>query len=236
MKWLIKGFIPNSLVDWDGKVSAVIFLGGCNFRCGFCSNKDLVLGHEKMEDVDFEKIKNYLEKNKDFVDGVVINGGEPTAYSKIAELCRAIKYLGFKIKLETNGSNPDMLNKLLNEKLLDCIAMDIKTKLKAEEYKKVTGSDVNINDILRSITIIKNSGIDYVFRTTVIPGLHNNSVIRDISFVLNGSRLYHIQNFHPENGTLDSSYEKIKKFNKKELEEFKKIAEPFFEKVVIRTD
>ena len=101
----IKGFVPTSLVDWDGKVASVIFLAGCNFRCGYCSNKDLVLSPEKLKAIKFEDIKKYLEKNKDFVDGVVITGGEPTIYKDFPELCKEIKNLGFKVVLSDLFSN-----------------------------------------------------------------------------------------------------------------------------------
>lgn len=111
----IKGFIPTSLVDWDGKVSAVMFVGGCNFRCSFCSNKELIIEHDKIESIPFKKIKEALERNRDFIDGIVITGGEPTLYGDLDEICKEIKEMGFLVKLDTNGTNPSLVEDLIKK-------------------------------------------------------------------------------------------------------------------------
>ena len=167
----IKGFVPTSLVDWDGKVSAVLFLGRCNFKCGFCSNKELVLQHEKIKSIQFENIKDSLEKSREFIDGIVITGGEPTIYPDIGILCEEIKNLGFKVKLDTNGSNPDILKELLQKNLVDFVAMDIKTSF--ENYKEITGSKIALGKIKESILIVSKFP-DYEFRTTIAPRIVNN--------------------------------------------------------------
>ncbi|MEM4230428.1 MAG: anaerobic ribonucleoside-triphosphate reductase activating protein, partial [Candidatus Pacearchaeota archaeon] len=175
MDFEIKGFVPNSLVDWDGKVSSVIFLGGCNFKCKFCSNKDLVLEPEKLKSISFESIKNYLEKNKDFIDGVVITGGEPCLHQNLFELCKTIKKLGFKVKIDTNGSYPEILQQLLDKKLVDCVAMDIKTCF--EKYKEITNTEVDIEKIKKSILIVAKFP-EYEFRITMFPEIKYEDLIK----------------------------------------------------------
>jgi pyruvate formate lyase activating enzyme len=161
----IKGFVPMSLVDWDGKVSSVIFLDKCNFNCGFCSNKDLVIGSGEKE-IPFENILAQLEKNKNFIDGVVITGGEPTLLEGLADLCRKVKEKGFLVKIDTNGSNPEVLWELNKLKIIDSIAMDVKAP--KEFYSGVAGRDVRLEDIEKSIKIVSQFP-DYEFRTTIIP-------------------------------------------------------------------
>lgn len=227
----IKGFVPNSLVDWDGKVVSVIFLAGCNFRCKFCSNKDLVFNPEKMETIDFSKIENYLKRNKEFVDGVVISGGEPTLHSELIDLCQEIKNLGFKVKIDTNGSNPEMLKILLDEKLVDFVAMDIKTSF--EKYKEIAGFD-GIEKIKKSIFIVKNFP-DYEFRITVFPGINKEDLVEIAGYLKekNAGKAFFIQQFRNDE-CLDKSFEKIKPYKKEKLEEFLSLIKNNFEKAGIR--
>ncbi len=148
----IKGFIPTSLVDWEGKVASVIFVSGCNFRCGFCSNKELVLTPEKPKTIKFEDIKKYLLKNADFIDGVVISGGEPTLQRELALFCEEIKKLGFMVKLDSNGSHPEVLKILKEKKLVDYAAMDI--KVVKEKYEEITNNKTDLGKIEESMKII----------------------------------------------------------------------------------
>lgn len=189
----IKGFLRNSFVDWDGKITSVIFLPGCTFRCGYCYNRSMVMEPEKIVTIDFNDIKDHLEKNKGFIDGVVITGGEPTFHSDLPELVDMIKSLGYPVKLDTNGSNPDMLEKIISGKMVDYIAMDIKAPL--ERYSEVAGVVVNTDNIKRSIELIRNSGIDYEFRTTIIPSIHGESEIEKIADEIRGAKKYALQRF-----------------------------------------
>jgi len=195
----IKGFIKTSLVDWDGKISAVLFLPRCNFRCPMCHNHELVLNPDDYPDIPVEVIEKYLIENRDFIDGVVITGGEPTLHSDIDELCERFKNLGFPVKLDTNGSFPDVLEYLIDRELVDYIAMDIKSPLNEELYSIVSGVKININDIKRSIELIMNSGIDYEFRTTVVPAFHKREDISDIVLGIKGARRFILQQFEPSN-------------------------------------
>ncbi|MEK6827160.1 MAG: anaerobic ribonucleoside-triphosphate reductase activating protein, partial [Nanoarchaeota archaeon] len=171
----IKGFVPTSLVDWDGKVVSVIFVSGCNFRCGYCSNKDLVLHPENLKSIELKYILEYLGNNKEFIDGVVISGGEPTLYSETVKLCEEIKKLGFKIKLDTNGSNPEILKEFfLDKNLVDYVAMDIKTNF--EKYKELTNSDIDVEKIKKSIFIVSQFP-EYEFRITLSPSIKKEDLL-----------------------------------------------------------
>jgi pyruvate formate lyase activating enzyme len=221
----IKGFVASSLVDWDGKVVSVIFLAGCNFRCGYCSNKDIVLEPDKIKTISWKEIKNYLENNKDFVDGVVITGGEPTLYDDLPELINEIKNLGFLIKIDTNGSNPEMLQELLDRKLLDSIAMDIKAGF--QKYKDIVNVDLNLEKIKKSILIVKKFP-DYEFRITLFPGINKEDLIEIASFLKenNANKAFFIQQFRNDE-CLDSAFEDIKPYKKTELESFIEIFNEF---------
>lgn len=166
----------QSFIDWEGKTAAVIFTKGCNFRCGYCHNPSLVLPHllNSTTDISERVFFDYLQNRKNWLDGVVITGGEPTIHADLPEFMASIKKMGFQIKLDTNGTNPSMLKYLIKNKLIDYIAMDIKTVLEGDKYCEVVGikGDKIINKISSSIQILRNENISYHFRTTIIPDLH----------------------------------------------------------------
>jgi pyruvate formate lyase activating enzyme len=195
----IAGFKKQSLIDYPGHISSVIFTQGCNFRCGFCHNPDLVLPEKFRQTYKEEEIITYLKKYSKMLDAVCITGGEPTIHNDLPELITKIKDIELKVKLDSNGTNPEMLKELLNYERIDFIAMDIKHVLDFEKYNKAVGNFINhriFENILRSIELIQNAGIDYEFRTTVIKGLHT---IDDILFLKNTFKEnYKIQNFNPE--------------------------------------
>ena len=170
----------QSFIDWEGKTVAVVFTKGCNFRCGYCHNPSLVLPHllNSTPDISEKEIFNYLQNRKNWLDGVVITGGEPTIHADLPEFVASIKKLGFQIKLDTNGTNPSMLIKLIKYKLVDYIAMDIKTVLEADKYGEVVGikDDRMIDKISSSIEILRSENISYQFRTTIIPDLHTPEI------------------------------------------------------------
>ena len=231
-KYLIKGFVPNSLVDWDGKVSSVIFLPGCNFKCKYCHNKQLVERYDKLEDVSFKEIKEYLVKNQDFVDGVVITGGEPCMYSWINELCKEIKSLDFQIKLETNGSFPEKLLELVKLKLVDFVAMDIKTSF--GNYESITQSPVDIIKIQQSISILKDFG-NYEFRITMFPEISRENLIELVNYLKENqaTQALFLQQFRAEN-CLDEKANSVKPYSKEELQAFLELVKPDFSKSGLR--
>lgn len=172
----IATFLKQSFIDWSPRLCAVIFTAGCNFRCGYCHNPELVLPElvKTQPKINADEILIYLEKGKEWLDGAVISGGEPTIHSDLPELLKAIKNIHYNVKLDTNGSNPEMLRYIIENNLVNCIAMDIKTLLQAEYYRDITGVDQDdlIEKIKNSVEILKSSKISYNFRTTLIPGKH----------------------------------------------------------------
>lgn len=229
----IKGFLKSSLVDWDGYITAVVFLPSCNLRCPMCHNHEIVLTPGNYPDIPGEEIERYLVENKDFIDGVVITGGEPTLQSGLPDFCRWLKNLGMMVKLDTNGTYPDMIQYLIDNNLVDFIAMDIKAPLNKESYSTVSGISVDVENIRRSIDIIMKSGLNYEFRTTVIPTFHTSEDIVDIAREINGAKTFALQQFNPHN-TLDPTLRNIEPYKKEELEEIANRCKPFVSKIRLR--
>jgi len=228
---MIKGFQKLSLIEYPGKIVAIVFVGKCDFRCPFCYNVDLVKNYKKLPDISEKKIIDFMSKRKGLLDGIAITGGEPTVHKGLPVFIEKIKDMGFLVMLETNGSNPKILERLIKRKLIDYVAMDIKAPL--EEYDKATGVRVNKEKIQESIDIIRNSGIDYEFRTTVIPKFFNKKDAIAIGKWLKGSKRYYLQQFRSDK-TLDKSFEKVKPYPPEKLKEFAEIMKPFFGFVSVR--
>jgi len=212
----------TSLIDYPDNISSILFLSGCNFRCPYCHNRDLVL--DRLPKIDEKVIIDDLKSRKKYIDGVVITGGEPTLYSDLIDLIRKIKEIPLLVKLDTNGSNPDLLEELLNLKLLDYVSMDIKADL--ENYSKTIGVEIDTDIIKESIYTLKNSKIDYEFRTTVVPPFFNDEIARNIGELIKGSKNYYLQQYVPKN-TLDPKFENIKPYPREILEKFVEILKPY---------
>lgn len=226
----IAGLVRSSLIDYPGKVAAVVFTQGCNFRCAFCHNPDLIAveqarGVKNTE----EEVLSFLETRIGKLDGVVITGGEPLIQPDIEEFITKVKALGFAVKLDTNGSNPEKLKRLIDAKLIDYIAMDIKASL--PKYGQICAY-LNTKVIQQSISVIKNSSINYEFRTTVLPKYHDASGLLEIGKLINGAKLYTIQGFRPEI-TYDPSLANERAFTSSELKHFATLIAPYVQKVVI---
>ncbi len=185
----IYGLNKFSLLDYPRKVSAIIFLSGCNMNCSYCYNSDLITSKDENYSVD--EVLDFLKKRKEKLDGVVITGGEPTIHKDLIDFIKKIKKIGFLVKLDTNGANPDMLKELLDNKLIDYIAMDIKNSL--NKYFSVTNTNLDMNNIIKSIKLIKDSNIDHEFRTTVY-NIHEESDLVDIAKLVSPSK-YFLQEF-----------------------------------------
>jgi pyruvate formate lyase activating enzyme len=211
-------------------MASVIFLTGCNFRCPYCQNPDLVLDKPELLTIPEEKVLGFLKEKRKWLDGVCISGGEPTAQRDLPEFVEKIKNIGLKIKIDTNGSNPEVLKELIDKGLVDYIAMDIKAPI--ERYGVVKGK-INIDDIKKSVDIIKGSDVDYEFRITAVPKITKEEDIKEIGKWLKDSKRFFIQQFRPMI-CLDKEFENIKPYTKEELERLIKTAEPYFECVGLR--
>ena len=222
------------MIDFPNCISTVIFTPGCNFSCGYCHNPDLVdMGdHENENHMSEEEVLKYLEEKKDWIDGVVISGGEPTIHRDLPEFIAKIKEKGMKVKLDTNGTNPEMLKRLIDDKMLDYVAVDIKNH--PEKYHIVTGVDAKIKNIKKTIEILKNSEVEHEFRTTIVPGQVDHEDVQKIGEFLSGSKNYVIQNFCNKNPTYDEELRENEPFDKKDLEEMREKVLKHFSNVEIR--
>jgi pyruvate formate lyase activating enzyme len=230
---LIGGLQKLTLIDYPGKISCTVFTIGCNFNCAFCHNSELV---------DPNKIKNqpiisekyffeFLGTRQGVLEGVCITGGEPALQPDLLDFIRRMKELGFSVKLDTNGSNPDILENLIKEKLIDYIAMDIKAPL---AQFSIFNFQFSKETIKKSIDIIKNSGLDYEFRTTVVPLLHSKEDIIQIAKDLSPAKKYFLQQFYPSK-TLDPNFQKEKSYSIDELKELCQTIKSYFEHCEIRS-
>jgi pyruvate formate lyase activating enzyme len=228
----IGGFQKNSLIDYPNLISAVVFTQGCNFKCPFCHNSELVLNNnneEYSEDDILEFLKTRIKK----LDAVSITGGEPTLHPDLPDFISKIKELGFKVKIDTNGTNPEMLKQLIKNNLLDFIAMDVKTELNIDKYSFVTGVNLTkeaFNNILESISIIKNSNIEHEFRTTAIQGIHHKYEFNSILDTIKGGDNFVIQTFNPKK-TLDPKWSIMKSLVQEDLSN---LNESMVNKIVFR--
>jgi pyruvate formate lyase activating enzyme len=227
----IGGLVRFTLIDYPGKVAAVIFTQGCLFRCHYCHNPSLVISSMPTKGFEEEEIFSFLHSRRKKLDGIVITGGEPTLHSDLPEFLEKIKKLGFLVKLDTSGVFPEKLENLLEKKLVDYIAMDIKAPL--EKYPSVTGVAIDPKKIQKSIALIKNSSIPYEFRSTLLPFLHTKEDIISMAKLIEGSPLYILQNFVAKN-TLNPDFEEKSSFSLEDLESLQKEASFYVKKCLIR--
>ncbi|MCD4693999.1 anaerobic ribonucleoside-triphosphate reductase activating protein [bacterium] len=238
---MIGGLEKLSLIDYPKKLSVVVFTVGCNFRCHFCHNPMLV------KPIEVDKFKNksqsfgknekgrvlirecdffaFLDKRKGKLDAVVITGGEPTIHKDLSDFIKKIKKNGFLVKLDSNGTNPEALKRLLKKNLLDYIAMDIKSDF--DTYSYVTGVNVDLEKIRESVNIIMNSNTPYEFRTTLLPDFVDKERLKLIGEAIKGSDKWFLQKFVASKELVDSEFKKAKPFSDDEMEDMKKIASKY---------
>ena len=229
----ILGFEKLSLVDYDGYVACTIFMGNCNFRCPFCHNSSLVLEHNDLQSLDKNEILKYLESKKKMIDAVCISGGEPTLCKGLNSLIQEIKNLGFLVKLDTNGSNYEVLKYLIDNKMIDYVAMDVKNGLK--RYNETIG-DMKANNnllynVIKSIKLLQENRIDYEFRTTLVKEFHSIEDIYDLKELLKGSKKLFLQHFVDRGTCIKQGLHDI---NESEAKKFKEILEEDIENVYLR--
>lgn len=232
---LLGGLQRLTLIDYPGKVAATVFTVGCNFRCPFCHNPELVFpdfggATGVISEKDFF---DFLKKRQGQLDGICITGGEPTIQKDILEFMKKIKSLGFLVKLDSNGTRPDVLKRAYDDNLVDFVAMDIKNCL--EKYNQTNETETDLERIKLSVELIRNSGRDYEFRTTVVPGLHLEKDFDKIGKWLDGAENYALQKFRNEGKILDEKFgKKIKNQENLDLKKIKKRIKKYFERVEIK--
>ena len=230
----IKGFIENSLIEWPGKLAAVLFLPGCNMRCHYCHASHLVIHPDHHESIEREQIFDCLKRLKGWLDGVVITGGEPTLHGEeLVELIEQIRAMGLKTMIETNGTRPEMLGQLLRDGLLDCVAMDVKAPLEGAAYKRVAGVDVDIEDIRASIRMIMESDVEHEFRITVVPGLVGEDELKRIGPEITGARTIALQNVKPHL-CMDEELRTRRAYLPEQMDRLGELMRPFAENIIIR--
>ncbi len=226
----IVGFQKLTLLDYPGKVACILFTGGCNFRCPYCHNGELVLRADEFPPFSDDEIFSYLDKRKGVLDAVVVSGGEPTIQSDLEDYLAKIKERNLLIKLDTNGLMPDVMRNLVEKKLVDYIAMDVKNSL--EDYAKTVGlKSVDTSKILESIEYLKSGHVEYEFRTTVTKELHKENNFRSLASLLSGCKAYYIQNFTANENTIEKSNTPL---SRKELESYIEILKKTIGNVQIR--
>ena len=254
---IIGGLQKFSLLDYPNKISAIVFTQGCNFRCHFCYNPMLVgpvvsskveikLGHKEKDQIPpgskqnsqlFEPVKEddlflFLKNRVGKLEAIVITGGEPTLHSDLPEFIKKIKDLGFLVKLDTNGTNPDRIKELISKKLINYIAMDIKAPL--DKYERTVGVKLDFKNIKKSIDVIMESGLPYEFRSTLAPNLINKQDIEKMGELIRGADNWYLQTFRSDTDLVDNEFEGQKSFSRKEMADMKKIAESYVKNCQIR--
>jgi len=233
---LISGVQPFTMLDFPGRTSCIAWVPGCNFRCGYCHNPEFVLPEliAKIKDsfIPIEAFFSFLETRKGLLDGVTISGGEPTGMADLPDFLERIRQMGFQIKLDSNGGRPQKLKEIFDRNLVDYVAMDFKTA--PNLYPSLVGRSGDPEKIVESMELIRQSGVDYEFRTTLVKEVHSEEVLKKMAeFLKPGEKLF-LQKFRPKH-TLDPEYAKRHSFGRKELTEIsQKIFAPNGIKVDIR--
>jgi len=206
----VAGWVPINMLDWEGRLVTTVFVAGCNFSCPFCHNPELVSTLTHPATIPFSQVEQHVMAKASWLDGVVLSGGEPTLHPHVMSLARRIKALGVGLKLDTNGSKPDVLAEMLQEGLVDYVAMDVKTSL--ERYPLVARRPMSIQAIERSVNLIVDSGVRHEFRTTMVPTYVDRTDALQIAMTIAGGQSYVLQQFNPKI-TLDPAAHAIEPYS-----------------------
>lgn len=230
MQFVIGGVQKTSLLDYPDKISAIVFTQGCNFKCGYCHNPQLLKSKNDIYDIDV--FFDFLKRRQGKLDGVVITGGEATLQPDLKQFIQRVKELGFLVKLDTNGTSPTTIENLTKENLIDYVAMDIKAPLK--KYQLITNSQVDTNKIKESINLILNSNIEYEFRTTVLPVQLQINDFEEIGKLINGAKRYYLQKFVVQSEILDPRLKTENNYTNAEFEQILTILKKYVKFIAIR--
>lgn len=220
-----------SLIDYPGKLCATIFTPGCNFRCPYCYNEDIILNYPEMPKMPEDKIIEFLHPRLGFLDGVCVTGGEPTIHRELPKFLGRLKSIGSLVKLDTNGSRPKALAYVMEKGLVNYIALDVKVPL--GRYEETVRYRVKPEGLKETIKLIRRSGIDHEFRTTVVPGLLDGDDLEEIAVTLAGSKRYVLQQFRPGK-TLCPDFKDVKPYSEAEMRQFRDRVAPYFAETGLR--
>ncbi len=222
------------MLDWEGRLASVLFLPSCNFRCGYCHAGYLVARPNEMESIPLDAVLETLRRSEGWIDGVVITGGEPTLHEGLEEFIRIFRSEGFSVKLDTNGSQPAVLQDLMRKRLLDYVAMDVKAPLD-ERYRTLVRTDCDLEALKRTIQILVHGDVDYEFRTTVCPRYLARDDIRDLVCALRGAKRLILQQFRPIQ-CLDHTLQEVAPYNDDEMRLLAETAAPYVAECYVRGD
>ncbi len=227
---LVGGIQKLSLVDFPGHVAAALFTAGCNMRCGYCHNPELVLPERLAPSIPIDDIMLFLQSRVGRLDGVVVSGGEPTIHDDLPELIRRIKALGYDVKLDSNGTRPEMIRQLIDDKLIDFVAMDIKGPL--EKYQTIAARPIDLDAVQETIALLISCGIGHEFRTTIVREQLEPSDFHKVGEMVRGAKRFALQHFRP-GSTLAPQFEQASTFSESEFQETKTIMEGYVDECVI---
>ena len=227
----IKGFQGTSLLDYPGHIAALVFFGGCNLTCSYCHNPTLVLDPDQLPDFPMTDLLGELQRRRNFIDGVVISGGEPTLDPQLLPLLRQIKELGLQIKLDTNGLAPKVLKELIWEGLVDLVALDLKTA--PARYGELHTGPVAIEGLAKTVRLLMDGPVDCEFRTTCMPGLVSEAEIRELGELIRGAERWMLQQYVPRNALAESA-QAVEPYNAEQIETLAVIARQYVDEVGIR--
>lgn len=227
----IKGIHKTSLIDYPGKICSILFTGGCNLRCRYCYNPDLACNNCALDTLTNEETFSFVERRRHFIDGVSISGGEPTLAKNLDSFIKSVKDIELSVKLDTNGSNPEVIRRLIDKGLLDYVAIDVKTS--PSKYEFLTGTTFRFADVVRTISIVRDAGIDYEIRTTCIPFFVTLDDFEAIKQEIGRVKRYFLQQF--VNGkTLDDDVATYQPYPAEELRRFREFVLTFAEECELR--
>ena len=228
----IKGLQKVSLLDFPGEICSSIFVGGCNLRCRYCYNRDLVLNPGSIPVISTDEIFAFLGSKSSLLDGVCVSGGEPTLQEELPDFLMEIKKMGLKVKLDTNGTRPEVISRLLEEDVLDYIAVDVKGP--PAKYSYITGNNIDHAKLKETIALLKNSRVEQEFRTTVIPGLLKEEDLLSIAKEIAGCRRYVLQQFSPRSSIIDPALLSLKPYSREKVAEMARMCHKYVETLELR--
>jgi len=228
----LKGWVRTSLIDFPDHIATVLFTGGCNFRCPMCHNAELVLRPDTLPTLPEGSVVDFLSRRTGLIDGVVLTGGEPTIQPRLAPFLRWLRQTGVDVKLDTNGYLPRVLDSLIRQGLVDYVAMDVKGP--PGKYPLLAGrAELDLTRVERSVALLKQAGVGYEFRTTVVPGLLTGEDVEEIARWISGAERYVLQAFRPQ-GTLDPALADTTPYSQVQLEVMARLASRWVDCVMVR--